>query len=146
MLLDTDLLQSFLFTVYLQTIAKKVQKADHFEDNGQWIVTTTNLDDNTEKKEKYDFVLVCNGHYYEPKVPKFPGIETFQGKVLHTHDYKDFRGFENKRILVIGLGNSAADVASELSHHASHVSRFIASARQLVITCAFTAAQKFLFL
>lgn len=41
---------------------------------------------------------------------------------MHTHDYKDFRGFEGKNILIIGIGNSAADVASELSRHAKHVS------------------------
>ena len=106
----------------LQTVVTKVQKADNFEENGQWIVTTKGLSDQKEIREKYDFVLVCNGHLTEPNTPHVPGLEKFQGKVLHTHDYKDFRGFEDKRILVIGIGNSAADVACELSRHASHVS------------------------
>ena len=106
----------------LQTVVTKVQKADNFEENGQWIVTTKGLSDQKEMREKYDFVLVCNGHLTEPNKPHVPGLEKFQGKVLHTHDYKDFRGFEDKRILVIGIGNSAADVACELSRHASHVS------------------------
>ena len=68
-------------------------------------------------------MLVCNGHLTEPNKPKIPGLEKFKGRVLHTHDYKDFRGFEDKRVLVVGIGNSAADVACELSRHASHVSK-----------------------
>ena len=102
---------------------KKVEKADNFEENGQWIVTTKTIDGGKERKEKYDFVLVCNGHLTEPNKPRIPGLEKFKGRVLHTHDYKDFRGFEDKRVLVIGIGNSAADVACELSRHASHVSK-----------------------
>ena len=69
-----------------------------------------------------DFVMVCNGHLHEPNMPKLKGLNTFKGRVLHTHDYKDFRGFEGKRILVLGIGNSGADVACELSRHAKHVS------------------------
>ena len=69
-----------------------------------------------------DFVMVCNGHLHEPNMPKLKGLKTFKGRVLHTHDYKDFRGFEGKRILVLGIGNSGADVACELSRHAKHVS------------------------
>ena len=114
---------------HFQTVVTNVQKANNFEENGQWIVTTKNLTSQRELKEKYDFVLVCNGHYTEPNKPKVPGLETFKGKVLHTHDYKDFRGFEDKKVLVVGIGNSASDVACELSRHASHVSRFIGSSR-----------------
>ena len=105
-----------------QTWVLKVRKAENFETTGQWVVTTRQDGSKTDVQATYDFVLVCNGHYYEPKMPTFPSIETFKGTILHTHDYKDFRGFENKRVLVIGIGNSAADVACELSHHASHVS------------------------
>ena len=115
-------LQCSYYLVF-QTWVLKVRKADNFETTGQWVVTTRQDGSKTDVQATYDFVLVCNGHYYEPKMPTFPGIETFKGTILHTHDYKDFRGFENKRILVIGIGNSAADVACELSHHASHVSR-----------------------
>ena len=106
-------------------MVSKVEKAGNFEENGQWIVTTKTLGGGKERKDKYDFVLVCNGHLTEPNKPRVPGLEKFKGRVLHTHDYKDFRGFEDKRILVIGIGNSAADVACELSRHASHVSILI---------------------
>lgn len=66
--------------------------------------------------------MVCNGHLHEPNIPNFKGLDKFKGRVLHTHDYKDFHGYEGKRVLIIGVGNSASDVACELSRHAEHVS------------------------
>ena len=69
-----------------------------------------------------DFVMVCNGHLHEANLPQLKGLASFTGRVLHTHDYKDFRGFEGKKVLVVGIGNSGADVACELSRHAKHVS------------------------
>ena len=53
-----------------------------------------------------------------------PGLDDdFQGQVIHTHDYKIPKGYEDKRIVVVGIGNSGADVAVELSCVASQVSR-----------------------
>lgn len=49
------------------------------------------------------------------------GLEHFQGKCLHSRDYKSPGDFQGKRILVIGLGNSASDIAVELSRLASQV-------------------------
>ena len=98
-----------------------VRKAENFEENGQWIVTTKDATSQREWTELYDFVMACNGHLCEPNIPKVAGLDIFKGKVMHSHDYKDFHGFENKRVIVVGTGSSASDVACELSHHASQV-------------------------
>ena len=45
----------------------------------------------------------------------------FQGEIVHTHDYKDHRGYEDKRVVVIGIGNSGGDVSVELSRIAKQV-------------------------
>ncbi|MFD4401248.1 flavin-containing monooxygenase [Nocardia sp. NPDC058499] len=71
--------------------------------------------------ERYDteFLIVANGHHWDPRYPQFPGH--FDGQVIHSHAYIDpaepleLRG---KRILVVGLGNSAADITVELSSRA----------------------------
>ena len=47
--------------------------------------------------------------------PAFPGADTFTGRQLHSHHYKTFEGFEDKRVLVLGIGNSACDIAVETS-------------------------------
>jgi hypothetical protein len=66
----------------------------------------------------YDSVIVCNGHHWSPRLPNpvFPG--NFDGLEMHSHGYvdpaapHDLRG---KRVLVVGFGNSAMDIACELS-------------------------------
>ena len=48
-------------------------------------------------------------------------VDLFQGKHLHSRDYKDYQGFENKRVVVIGLGNSGGHIAVELGICAKQV-------------------------
>lgn len=50
------------------------------------------------------------------------GIEKFKGRYLHSRDYKDARDFTDKRVIVIGIGNSGSDLAVEISHAAKQVS------------------------
>ncbi|MCX4095861.1 flavin-containing monooxygenase [Nocardia sp. alder85J] len=67
----------------------------------------------------FDLLVVANGHHWDPRYPDFPG--EFAGESLHAHHYIDPYtplDFRNRRILVVGLGNSAADIAVELSSKA----------------------------
>ena len=50
-----------------------------------------------------------------------------QGKQLHAHDYKDYTGFEDKRVVVIGIGNSGGDIAVELGRCAKQVCKIVSS-------------------
>jgi dimethylaniline monooxygenase (N-oxide forming) len=66
----------------------------------------------------YDAVLVANGHHWDPKYPEppFPGQETFAGEQLHSHWYREpDERFVDRNVLVLGIGNSATDIASETS-------------------------------
>ncbi|KAB1260674.1 putative dimethylaniline monooxygenase [N-oxide-forming] 6 [Camelus dromedarius] len=62
-------------------------------------------------------------HHVYPNLPtdSFPGLDQFQGHYLHSRDYKGPGGFQGKRVLVIGLGNSGCDIAVELSRLAAQV-------------------------
>ncbi|MCS6979427.1 MAG: NAD(P)-binding domain-containing protein [Flavobacteriales bacterium] len=68
---------------------------------------------------RFDAVLVCNGHHWSKRFPEFPG--NFTGKTLHAHDYRTFHGFEDLRVLIVGIGNSATDLAVELTRVARSV-------------------------
>ncbi|MEO7673594.1 MAG: NAD(P)-binding domain-containing protein [Pyrinomonadaceae bacterium] len=59
----------------------------------------------------YKGVLVCNGHHWHKRFPKYPG--EFAGEYIHSKDFKSPEQLAGKRVLVIGGGNSACDVASE---------------------------------
>jgi len=61
--------------------------------------------------ERFDFVLVANGHHWDPRWPNYPG--SFSGRLLHSHDFKTNEPFRGQRVLVIGGGNSACDIAVE---------------------------------
>ncbi|KAH7717375.1 Protein FMO-1 [Aphelenchoides avenae] len=53
--------------------------------------------------------------------PPFPGQEKFRGRIIHSHSYKDHKGYEDTTVAVVGIGNSAMDVAVELSRIAKQV-------------------------
>ncbi|MGH3368824.1 MAG: flavin-containing monooxygenase, partial [Nocardioidaceae bacterium] len=65
----------------------------------------------------YEHVIVANGHHWDPRWPEpsFPGAETFPGQQLHAHYYKTPDPLEGRRVLVLGIGNSATDIAVESS-------------------------------
>ena len=66
-------------------------------------------------------VVVANGHHWDPRWPEpsFPGAETFPGEQMHAHYYRTPDGFADKRVLVLGIGNSASDIAVESSRVAA---------------------------
>jgi dimethylaniline monooxygenase (N-oxide forming) len=68
----------------------------------------------------YDAVMVANGHHWDPKYPDppFPGQAGFTGHQLHSHYYREpDERFVGRNVLVLGIGNSATDIAVETSRH-----------------------------
>jgi len=63
----------------------------------------------------YDALVVANGHHWDPRFPEPPFPGEFHGTVMHSHTYQDNRILAGKRVLVVGIGNSASDIASESS-------------------------------
>ncbi len=80
--------------------------------DGGFAVTVKDAQDKLITK-RYGAVCVANGHHWNPRFPEFPG--EFTGQTMHSHDYRTPEGFEGKRVLVVGLGNSACDIACEVS-------------------------------
>ncbi len=78
---------------------------------GGWRVR---LHDGDERR--YRAVLVANGHLWDPRWPDFPG--SFDGAVIHSHDYRTADPFKDKHVLVVGIGNSAVDIAVDVCRQA----------------------------
>ena len=82
--------------------------------------------------ERYGAVVVANGHHWDPAWPDPPIPGEFGGITLHSHAYvdpsepHDLRG---KRVVVVGFGNSAVDIACELARPAA-ASRVVLSTRR----------------
>lgn len=92
------------------TFNTKVDEARPLE-NDRWRVTL-----GSGETRDYDALLVCNGHHWDARMPDYPG--DFDGYQVHSHHYRDpfvpfdFRG---QKVMVVGGGNSAMDISSELS-------------------------------
>ncbi len=84
---------------------------------GRWEVSWRSLDSGESGKTTYDAVMVANGHHWDARWPEpsFPGQTQFTGEQLHVHDYKTPDVLTGKRVLVLGIGNSATDIAVEAS-------------------------------
>ncbi|XP_041783930.1 senecionine N-oxygenase-like [Anopheles merus] len=86
-----------------------------------WSVTVRHLPSGLRTTERFDFVLVCNGHYHTPAIPTYPGGECFLGKQLHSHDYRKSDIFRDQLVLVIGAGPSGTDLTIETAKMAKTV-------------------------
>src|SRR5437764_13298765 len=88
---------------------------------GGWDVTARQRDTGATCTGRYGAVIVANGHHWDPRYPEpaFPGAGAFAGVQIHSHQYRAPEPFAGKRVLVLGIGNSACDVAAECSRVAA---------------------------
>ena len=99
--------------IQFRTLVKHCER----NQDGTWTVT---VEKNGEtSSHQFDALAVCNGHHWLPRMPQYPG--QFDGEFIHSHEVKKFSRFAGKRVLVIGGGNSACDVAVESSRVAASV-------------------------
>jgi cation diffusion facilitator CzcD-associated flavoprotein CzcO len=83
--------------------------------DGRWTVRV--IANGETRAELFDSLLVCSGHHREAFVPEYPG--TFTGRIVHSSAYKRPDPFRGQRVLVVGAGNSAADIAVDVARVAA---------------------------
>ncbi|XP_053463552.1 dimethylaniline monooxygenase [N-oxide-forming] 4 isoform X2 [Nycticebus coucang] len=107
--------------IQFKTTVCSVTKRPDFSNTGQWDVVTET--EGKQDRATFDAVMVCTGHFLNPRLPleSFAGIHKFKGQILHSQEYKIPEGFQGKRVLVVGLGNTGGDIAVELSRTAAEV-------------------------
>ncbi|MET9613638.1 flavin-containing monooxygenase [Kitasatospora indigofera] len=116
---------------YLRSFAESAGLLPHIELRTQvvdvrqgtdevWTVTSRDAR-GVETVRRFDQVIVASGHHSVPALPNPlpPGAESFTGTILHSMDYLDGRDFAGQRVVVVGLGASAVDIAVDLSRHAA---------------------------
>ena len=90
-----------------------VRRVEYDASSGKFRVVAQDIPSDKETDEMFDHVVVASGHFSTPNVPEFPGFDTFNGRILHAHDFRDAREFTGKDILIIGTSYSAEDIGSQ---------------------------------
>ncbi|CAD6192434.1 unnamed protein product [Caenorhabditis auriculariae] len=72
-------------------------------------------------EEHFDKLMLCTGHHAQPYHPQLRDIQKFQGKVMHAYEYRNMKGFEDKNVVLLGIGNSALDIAVDIAKIAKSV-------------------------
>jgi len=65
--------------------------------------------------------MVCTGNNSKPLVPTFKDQHKFKGSIIHTHFYKKPDIYSDKKVVIIGIGNTGGDISTELSTIAQKV-------------------------
>lgn len=96
------------------------EPADDFKQSAKWKLTVENMKTHERETLSFDGVLICIGHHAEPYLPlkDFPDIERFRGTYTHSRTYRDSTPYTDKSVVIVGSGNSACDIAVELSRNA----------------------------
>ncbi len=90
---------------------------------GQWTATVRRADGSDITLTPRQLVF-CSGAYGPPRLPDFPGQDSFGGTLLHSSQYSGGAAFKGQRALVIGAGSSAHDVAVDLWEAGAQVTMF----------------------
>jgi cation diffusion facilitator CzcD-associated flavoprotein CzcO len=105
-----------LFARYLEEYAERMgldvrlgaRVSSVAQDDGDWTAVTENA------TLRARVVVVATGRYNEQRLPRWLGREEFRGRVVHSGDYRSGRDFARERALVVGIGNSGAEIATDL--------------------------------
>ncbi|MDX1505903.1 MAG: NAD(P)/FAD-dependent oxidoreductase, partial [Spongiibacter sp.] len=87
--------------------------------DGGWKITSENTETGEQSSDFFSGLLIANGTLHHPNIPDLPG--QFSGELLHSSTYRDPEIFEDKRVLIVGCGNSACDIAVDAVHRARSV-------------------------
>jgi cation diffusion facilitator CzcD-associated flavoprotein CzcO len=100
-----DLKKHFKFNATVESVVR--------QDDGNWLVTANG------ETTKVAGVILATGTLHYPNIPESKG--NYTGESLHSSQYKTAEIFRGKKVLIVGCGNSACDIAIDAVHHATNV-------------------------
>lgn len=123
--------------IYLEDYARHFQLLDQIQlktwvvsaerqEDGGWLVETSDV-----KQQYFDVFIVANGHHNNPNFPDYAKRDDFNGKSIHSGQYRSRDELQDKKVMVVGIGNSGAQIAVDVSHAAEQT--FISTRRGVYI-------------
>lgn len=141
-----NFMHNALMAEYLNSYAEKIGFKEHlkcqhqvikcepnedYETTGNWRLTVKNLKEDFIFEDVFNGVMVCVGHNNKPIYPSFKGQQLFKGSIIHSHAYKVPKDYEEKTVVVVGIGNSAVDITCDLLSAAKKVCKTLQKYCQL---------------
>ncbi|PAZ13458.1 monooxygenase [Streptomyces sp. SA15] len=87
----------------------EVSRIDRSPDGTGWLLHATGGRELTGAA-----VVVATGYNHTPRIPDWPGRDTYTGELLHAADYRNAKPFTDRDVLVVGIGNTGAEIAVDL--------------------------------
>jgi len=112
-------LRSFAETFRISELIRFNSKVRRVNPGDKWELSIDSKEGG--RKEFFDAVVVCNGHYAAPRVPELTGMSEFPGFMMHSHNYRKPEFFRNKKVAVIGTAASGIDLTFEIASLAQSV-------------------------
>ncbi|XP_021730910.1 probable indole-3-pyruvate monooxygenase YUCCA10 [Chenopodium quinoa] len=115
---------------------RRVVSAKLDEGTKKWRVVTkkvtdkaeSNDNDNDEEEEYVGrYLVVASGETCDPYCPEIEGLSSFEGKVVHSTQYRSGKEYEGKSVLVIGAGNSGIEIGLDLANYGAKTSIVVRS-------------------
>ena len=116
-----DYARAFELPVETRCTVERITRSD-----GTWSVTTTSGPIAARA------LVVATGIVANPKAPRFPGQERFAGRIEHSVGYRRPDAYVGRRVLVVGVGNSGAEISSEIARAGSKVTIAVRSGANVV--------------
>ncbi|WP_394813218.1 flavin-containing monooxygenase [Streptomyces johnsoniae] len=88
----------------------EVARVDRPAPDGDWV-----LHANGGRRLHASAVVVATGFNHTPRLPDWPGRDTFTGELLHAHAYRSPGPWQDRDVLVVGIGNTGAEIATDLA-------------------------------
>lgn len=98
---------------YELKIQRPIEVLEVHHNDGLYILKTS------QGEYRCKALIAATGSFKSPLIPKIEGQEEFQGLQLHSSQYRNLNAYRNKKVLIVGEGNSGAQILAEVSKVAS---------------------------
>lgn len=105
----------------------EVEKVSHDHERDIWLITS-----NDNRQFESRAVVIAAGANRIPVIPEWEGKNTFTGTIIHSSQFKSAQDYAGKHVLVVGSGNSAAEIASRLAEYAGSVTMSVRTPPQIL--------------
>lgn len=118
-----DYLERYVDAFDLRSSIRTKHRVQRLErvDGERWRLEVHDVQNDRVSSHVFDHVAVCSGLHLNPRQPTIDGAERFSGTIQHAARYRGPEPYADKRVVVVGLGESAADIAHEIASVADHV-------------------------